>query len=153
MTQRDVLLTDFHYQLIQPPLSTYASHAATPLSEVHSLPFGFDPQAGYLPTPRHSPLPYPDHTSGYQCALMLHPPSAHATPPQTSQVLVGPEPQNLNSLDEDQDMASPTQMVASQLPTVIPCDGKRRVVVMGRRDDCDKCKFNLPGHFLHYIYV
>jgi len=136
-----------------PPLSTYASHAATPLSEVQSLPFGIDPQAGYLPTPRHSPLPYSDYTSGYQYALVSHPPSVHTTPPHPSQLLVGSEPQNMNSFGEDQDMASPTQMVSSQTPIVAHRDSKRRVVVMGKRDDCDKCKFNLPGHFLHYIYV
>jgi hypothetical protein len=144
---RDVLLTDFH-RLIQPPLSTYTSHAATPLSEVQPLPFGIDPQAGYLPTPRHSPLPYSNHTSSCQYVPMSHPPSGHTTP-HPSQLL---EPQNIHSLDEDQDMASPTQVV-SQAPIFIPCDSKRRVVVMGKRGDCDKCKFNLPGHFLHYIYV
>jgi hypothetical protein len=84
---------------------------------------------------------------------MSHPARVHATPPQAPQILVGSEPQNMNSLDEDQDMASPTQMVSLQTPTATPCDGKRKVVVMGKRDDCDKCKFNLPGHFLHYIYV
>lgn len=84
---------------------------------------------------------------------MSHPPSGHTTPPRTSQLLVGSEPRTINPLDEDQDMASPTQMVSSQTPILAPRDGKRRVVVMGKRDDCDKCKFNLPGHFLHYIYV
>ena len=146
---RDVLLTDFH-RLIQPPLSTYASHAATPLSEVQPLPFGVDPQAGYLPTPRHSPLPYSDHTFDCQYVPI---PSDRTTPPHPSQLLVGSQPHNTNSLDEDQDMASPTQMVSPQAPILAPRDGKRRVVVMGKRDDCDKCKFNLPGHFLHYIYV
>ena len=81
---------------------------------------------------------------------MSHPPSVHTTLPQPSQLLVGSGPQNMNSLDEDQDMASPTQMVS---PIVTLRDSKRKVVVMGKRDDCDKCKFNLPGHFLHYIYV